>query len=133
MPAKNKKKPIPKTILAVEDEKALQDAIKIKLEKEGFRCLSALNGEEGLSILKKEKPDMIWLDLLLPGMGGFAFLEQVRSDPSLRDIPVLVVSVSASPEKIRKSFELNVLDYLVKSQYQLGDIVNRIKGFLKEK
>lgn len=124
---------ISKTILVIEDEAPLQDAIKIKLEKENLRCLPALSAEDGIIILKKEVPDLIWLDLLLPGMGGFAFLEQIRKEPSFRNVPVVIVSVSASPEKIRRAFELNVVDYLVKSQYKLSDIVKRVKMFLKKK
>ena len=122
----------PRKILVIEDEVPLQDAIKIKLDKEGFRCISAMSAEEGLLILEKEQPNLIWLDLLMPGMGGFAFLEKLRQTPSWRDIPVIIVSVSASPEKIRRAFELNVVDYLVKSQYKLDDIVERMKTFLKD-
>lgn len=127
------KNSVPKTVLVIEDEAPLQDAIKVKLEKEGLRYLPALTAEEGLAIIKKERPDLIWLDLLLPGMGGFAFLEKIRKQPSFRNIPVVIVSVSASPEKIRRAFELNVVDYLVKSQYRLGDIVRRIQIFLNKK
>src|SRR3989338_1546783 len=112
----------PKTILVIEDEVALQDAISIKLKNEGLRCIQAFRAEEGLAFLDKEMPDLIWLDLLMPGMGGFAFLEKLRQNPTWKNIPVMIVSVSASQEKIRRAFELNVIDYLVKSQYELGDI-----------
>lgn len=122
-----------KTILVIEDEAPLQDAIKIKLKNEGLNCLSALTAEEGLEILEKQIPDIIWLDLLLPGMGGFEFLERLRRKPTFKSLPVVIVSVSASPEKIRRAFELNVMDYLVKSQYQLTDIVKRMKTFLYKK
>lgn len=122
-----------KTILVVEDETPLHDAIKIKLQKEGIRCLDAFSAEDALEILEKEKPDLIWLDLLMPGMGGFQFLERLRKNPSLRDIAVVIVSVSASPEKIRRAFELNVVDYLVKSQYHINDIIERMKTFLAKK
>ena len=128
---KNSKNYLIKTILVVEDEVPLRDAIKIKLAKEKINSLFASSAEEGLEFLKKNKINLVWLDLLLPGMGGFAFLEQIRKEPKWRHLPVVIVSVSASPEKIRQAFEHNVLDYLVKSQYQLGDIIKRIKTFLK--
>ncbi|HTW96208.1 MAG TPA: response regulator [Candidatus Methylomirabilis sp.] len=124
---------VERTILVVEDEPALAEAVSIKLKKEGFKCLLAFSGEEGLQILKKEKPDLIWLDLLMPGMGGFAFLEKVRQQPKWRDLPVVIVSVSGSPEKIRRAFELNVIDYLQKSQYRLGDIVGNVREFLEKR
>lgn len=119
-----------KIVLVIEDEVALQDAMKIKLTKEGIKYLSALTAEDALEILKTVRPSLIYLDLLMPGMGGFAFLEKLRQTPLWRDIPVVIVSVSASPEKIRRAFELNVVDYLVKSQYKLEDIVGKIKLFL---
>lgn len=124
-----KKGSAPKTILVVEDEAPLQDAIKLKLQKEKLRYLPATTAEDALVILDKEKPDLIWLDLLMPGMGGFAFLEKLRQNAAWRDLPVVIVSVSASPEKIRRAFELNVVDYLVKSHYKLEDIVKRIQSF----
>lgn len=121
-----------KMILVVEDEAPLQEAISFQLEKLGVRVLGALNAEEALTILESgERPALIWLDLLLPGMGGFAFLEKLRSSEKFRDMPVAIVSVSASQEKIRRAFELNVVDYLVKSQYKISDLADRIVALLK--
>ena len=121
-----------KTILVIEDEPALREAINLKLTREKFRCLPAETAEVGLEIMEKEKPDLIWLDLLMPGMGGFAFLGKIREQKKLRDIPVVIVSVSASPEKIRLAFGLNVVDYLVKSQFRLADIIKRLDGYIKK-
>ena len=84
----------------------------------------------GLGVLVKETPDLIWLDLLLPGMGGFQFLQNLRSTPQWKNIPVMVVSVSGTPEKIQRAFELNVIDYIVKSQYRLEDIVKKVDDFM---
>jgi CheY-like chemotaxis protein len=120
-------------VLVVEDEAALQDAIKMKMEKEGMAYIGATNAEEALVKLTEIRPELIWLDLLMPGMGGFAFLQKLRETPSYRDIPVVIVSVSASAEKIRHAFELNVVDYLVKSQYKLEDIINKMKTFITQK
>jgi CheY-like chemotaxis protein len=123
--------PEQKTILVVEDEVALQEAIQLKLRKSNFHVLTAVTAEDALVVLQKERPDLIWLDLLMPGMGGFAFLERIRHEVGLSNIPVMVVSVSASPEKLRRAFELNVVEYIVKSQYKLEDIVDKVGSLLK--
>lgn len=119
-----------KTILVVEDEPPLREAIQFKLTKHGFRCILAMNAEEALLMLEKEKPDLVWLDLLMPGMGGFALLEQLRKNPKWKTLPVVIVSVSSSPEKIRHAFELNILEYLVKSEYKLEDLITRVSKLL---
>ncbi|OGD31836.1 hypothetical protein A3C91_00220 [Candidatus Azambacteria bacterium RIFCSPHIGHO2_02_FULL_52_12] len=121
-----------KTILVVEDEAPLQEAISFQLEKSDVRVLAASSAEEALKILEGgERPALIWLDLLMPGMGGFAFLEKLRASEKFRDVPVAIVSVSASQEKIRRAFELNVVDYLVKSQYKISDLADRVVALLK--
>lgn len=119
-----------KLVLVVEDEPPLQDAIQTKLNKLGVDHMAAYSAEEALELIARRRPDIIWLDLLMPGMGGFAFLQKLRQDSSLKNIRVVIVSVSASPEKIRQAFELNVVDYLVKSQYRLEDIINRVTSFI---
>ena len=119
-----------KTILVVEDEPPLQDAIQTKLKSLGINHMAAMTAEDALLMISKHRPDIIWLDLLMPGMGGFAFLEKLRHDSQYKDIPVVIVSVSGSPEKIRRAFELNVVDFLIKSQYRLEDIIKRITSFI---
>lgn len=119
-----------KTVLVIEDEDALQDAIRLKLLAAGYKIFIVTTAEEGLELLKTIRPDLIWLDLLLPGMGGVQFLEQIRSDEKLKDLPVMIVSVSGSPEKVKRAFQLNIVDYIVKSQYRLEDIIKKIDNFL---
>lgn len=120
-----------KTILVVEDEKFLRDLIILKLEKSGYRALPAANADEGLEILKKEKPDVIWLDLLLPGMNGLEFAEKVKSGEKTKDIPIVMVSVSGGADVIEKAFAIGVSDYIVKSQYNLDRIISKMQLFLK--
>ncbi|HCI05256.1 MAG: Two-component response regulator, GGDEF domain protein [Parcubacteria group bacterium GW2011_GWC1_45_9] len=118
-------------ILIIEDEEPLQEAIQAKFRsKNQYQVLTAFSAEAGLGVLVKETPDLIWLDLLLPGMGGFQFLQNLRSTPQWKNIPVMVVSVSGTPEKIQRAFELNVIDYIVKSQYRLEDIVKKVDDFM---
>ena len=122
-----------KTILVIEDEEALQDAIQLKLSKTGTKVVSAMTAESGLKQLEDLTPDLIWLDLLLPGMGGFQFLEHIRKEERWKNIPVMVCSVSASPEKIHQAFQLNVVDYIVKSQYRLEDIIKKAVDIIGKK
>ncbi len=121
-----------KTILVVEDEAPLQEAISFQFKKANIRVLASSTAEDALKILESgENPDLIWLDLLMPGMGGFAFLEKLRESDTWRAIPVAIVSVSASQEKIRRAFELNVVDYLVKSQYSVSDLTKKVAALMK--
>jgi len=117
-------------VLIVEDEDPLREAACLKLSQAGYETLSANSGEAALTILETRAPSLIWLDLLMPGMGGFQFLEKLRGDERWKNIPVLVVSVSASPEKIRQAFDLNVVDYVVKSQYRIEDIIKKVNDIL---
>ncbi|MFZ5364307.1 MAG: response regulator [Patescibacteria group bacterium] len=126
-----KKKSQKKSILIVEDEQALQEALKLKLEKEGIEVLTANTGEEALSVLKKRRPTLVSLDILLPGMNGLEVLQKIRADSDLHALPVIVVSVSGGQEKIKRAFNLNVIDYLIKSEYKIENIVKKIKEILE--
>lgn len=119
----------PATILVVEDEPALQEAIRLKLQKNGLRVLAAGSGEEALEILASARPALVWLDVLLPGKNGLEVLRTMREDMKL-DTPAVMVSVSGSAEKIQQAFNLNVLDYIIKSEYRIDDIVDRVIGYL---
>lgn len=120
-----------KTILIIEDETPLNEAIKLRLEKRGYRALQAFSAEEGIEILKKEKPDFIWLDFLLPGMNGLEFLEYIRKNPDHRDDKVAIVSVSADFQKRETAEALGIVDYIVKADHRLDDIVTRILEKMK--
>ena len=119
-----------KTILLVEDEPALLEAVKLKFDKEGVGTYTAVTGEQALEVLKKVTPTLVWLDILLPRMNGLEVLKNMREDPKLKDQPVIVVSVSAGPEKIKQAFGLSVLDYLIKSEYTIDEIVKKTIGLL---
>jgi len=122
--------PSKKLVLLVEDEAALQEAAKLKLEKMGVDVITAGSGEDALEILKTVKPALLWLDLLLPGMNGLEVLRHVRNDPRLKETPAIIVSVSGGEEKIRQAFSMNVIDYIVKSQFTIESIVKRVKDIL---
>lgn len=119
------------TILIIEDEAALQEAARLKLKKEGVEAIVAGSGEDGLKILESQKPDLVWLDILLPGMNGLEFLRRVRENPKTKDLPVLILSVSSGQEKVKQAFAMNVIDYLVKSEYTIENVVKKVKNILK--
>ena len=115
-----------KTVLVVEDEPPLQEAIKFKLEQRGINVIAASTGEQALELLKVKRPQLVWLDILLPGISGLEVLERIRKDPKLKDLAAIMVSVSAGPEKIKRATEMNVLDYIVKSDHKLDDIIEKV-------
>ena len=91
-----------KTILIVEDDLSIQDTLQMILEWEGYRVVTAENGQEALEVLKSELPCLILLDLSMPIMNGFEFLEAQRSEDRIAAIPVLITSAEAELAKFEK-------------------------------
>jgi len=116
-----------KKILIVEDDESLRNALKYKINREGFSALIAKDGEEGLEIGIKEKPDLILLDVLMPKMNGVTMLKKLRENSWGKNVPVLLLSNDDDPEHIRETLKDNAVDYLIKSDWELGNIIKRIK------
>lgn len=120
-----------KKILVIEDEATLQRALLEFLEAEGFETISASDGEAGIEMTKAKKPDLIILDIILPKKDGYKVLAEIKKDPETQKIPVILLTNLESPEDIQRAFDLGATTYLVKSNYKLEDVVNRIKEMLK--
>lgn len=116
-----------KNILITEDDLFLTKALTAKLSKEEFNVLHAGNGKEALKIAKKNKPNLILLDLIMPEMNGFDALYQLKQDEATKAIPVIVVSNLGEPEDVERVKNLGALDYLLKTNTSLQDIVDKIK------
>jgi CheY-like chemotaxis protein len=104
-----------KTILCIEDEPQMIDLIRLILETEGYVVLGARGGQEGLDLMRTERPDMILLDLMMPEMDGGDVFHHMKEEVELRDIPVIVVTAKAAP--IDKVLWINVAkvdDYVTK-------------------
>src|SRR3990167_9235642 len=121
-----------KKILFVEDEQALQRTISEALHREGFEVLNAIDGDSGARLAKTEKPDMILLDLILPRRSGFDVLKELKENDSTKNIPVIVLTNLESPADVDRALELGATTYLVKANYDLGDIIKKIKTALGE-
>jgi len=120
-----------KRILFIEDEAALQKTFGDILKSEGFEVISALNGETGLNLAKKENPDLILLDLILPKIHGLDVLKEIKQNENTKNIPVIVLTNIESIEKIDEALELGATTYLVKSDYSLEDVIAKIKKALE--
>lgn len=118
--------------MIVEDDNFLIKAYQIKFEREGFSVFIALDGEEGLEIVKKEKPTLIVLDLMLPKMNGFEFLKKIKSEEDLKNIPVIALSNLGQRADQEKAFSLGAAEYFIKTEHTLEDIVDKISKYIKK-
>jgi len=121
-----------KKILFIEDESALQKTFGDILRQESYKMISALDGETGLRLAKSQKPDLILLDLVLPKIHGFEVLKKLKEDKETKDIPVIVLTNLEGVGDVDKALGLGATTYLVKAQYSLEEIVEKIKAALKE-
>ena len=121
-----------KKILFIEDESALQKTFGEILRIEKYEMVSALGGETGLKLAQTEKPDLIILDLVLPKLHGFEVLRKVKADEKTKDIPVIVLTNLETMTDVEKAIELGAMTYLVKANYSLEEIINKVKKALME-
>jgi len=120
-----------KTVLIVEDDEFLRSLAAKRLEKDGLSVKDAVNGEAALKAIKEESFDLILLDLLLPGTDGFAVLEQARQMDTGREVPIVVFSNLGEKTDIERAKKLGANDFLVKANFTLDDIVDKIHSYLK--
>ena len=127
----SKQKP---TIMIVEDEWLLLQAISKKLELNGITAISCSSGKKAIDHLNSssELPDAIWLDYQLKDMNGIEFMEQLKKKETWAQIPVIVVSNSASPDKVHSMLALGAKRYLLKAEYRLDELIPIIKRFIAE-
>lgn len=122
---------MPNNILIVEDDKFLRELIAQKLSKEGFNISEAVDGEEGIKKIKEEKPQLVLLDLILPGIDGFEVLSRMKEDPIISSTPVIILSNLGQKEDVEKGLKLGAVDYLIKAHFTPGEIIEKIRGILK--
>lgn len=121
-----------KTILFIEDESTIHKTFSDALEKEAYEIISALDGAIGLRLAKERKPDLVLLDLVLPKMDGFEVLAALKADEATKGIPVIVLTNLEQMEDIQKAIDLGAKTYLVKSNYDLAEVVDRVKKAIAE-
>jgi len=114
-------------ILVIEDDKFLRDLLYKKLVEENFNVATALDGEEGLKKIQEENPNLVLLDLILPGINGFEVLKKAKENPATKDIPVIVLSNLGQKEDVERAIKLGAQDYLIKAHFTLEEIVEKIR------
>ena len=119
-------------VLFIEDDPAVAEMYKLKLELDGYTVTVAKDGEEGLQIATDSPPDIIFLDTRLPKMNGFAVLERLRSAERTREIPVIILSNYGERELVDRGLKLGALEYLIKSQTTPANLSRGVEGWLKE-
>ena len=115
-------------ILIIEDEEVLSDVLDSKLKKEGYETNLAADGEDGFNKIKKWKPDMILLDIIMPKMNGYEVLEKIKEEKIT--IPVIIISNSGQPLELEKIKKLGAVDYLVKTKFNPDDVLAKVRKYL---
>jgi len=120
----------PKYILVAEDDKAYANVYKTRLAREGFEVEVADDGEKALRAMRERKPDLVVLDLVMPVKDGFAVLKEMKSDPALKNVNVVVASNLSQDLDLKKAKELGAIDYFVKSDVSIGEMIALLKKHL---
>lgn len=119
------------SLLIVEDDKFLRDLMQSKFENTGIHIHVAIDGEQGLATALREKPDIMLLDILLPGMDGFSVLETIRKNPDLATTIIIMLSNFGQREDLEKAKKLGANRFLVKSNVNLDEIIDNVKELLE--
>ena len=119
-------------VLFIEDDPTVAQMYKLKLELDGYTVTMAKDGEEGLRLAQEGPPDIVFLDIRLPKMDGFAVLEALRSCDRTRDTPVVILSNYGERELVERGLKLGALEYLIKSQTTPANLSRGVEGWLRE-
>lgn len=120
-------------VLIVEDEEFLVRAVKDNLLSEGNTVSVAMDGEAVFEEIKKKKPALILLDLLLPKKNGFDVLRDLKANPEWQLIPVIVLSNLGEDSEIKRALDLGASDYFVKSQHPIQEVIEKVQEYLQGK
>jgi len=124
--------PRPSTILCIDDDQIVLSVYSDALERHGFRTLVASDGPAGIALAKQERPDLILLDVMLPGMGGFEICRRLRAEPGLRDTPIILLTASTDPDLDSKGREAGATSTLRKP-FGPATIVSTVEQVLGRK
>lgn len=117
-------------IVVIEDEPDIVEVLSYNLKREGYNVVSVSRGDEGLNVIRNESPNLVILDLMLPGMDGLSICQQMKSDPIVRDIPIVMISAKGEESDVVIGLELGADDYLAKP-FSPRELLARVKAVLR--
>lgn len=120
-------------VLIVEDDVFLAEIYQKKFEMEGFKVSMAGNGEKGLADIKKKKPDIVLLDILLPKLDGFAVLEAAKADAAIKNIPIILLTNLGQKDDVQRGLDEGAVDYLIKTHFKPSEVVDKVRKVLLKK
>lgn len=120
-----------KYILLVEDEETLRGILLRKLERAGYRVHAVGNGAAAITAVREQEPDLVLLDMLLPGVNGFIVLEKMRDEGFLPRVPVVVLSNSGQPVEIQRAMDLGARDHLIKLNFDPEEVLQKVAYILE--
>lgn len=122
-----------KVILLVDDDLTLREMYEERLKAEGFDIIQASNGDEALRKAKESKPNIVLLDIMMPKVNGFDVLKELKADPELKDVPVIVLTALIQDVDRVQGKKLGAADYIVKSETMPGEVIAKIKNAIGQK
>ncbi len=120
------------TILVVDDEEDIVSLIRYNLVNEGYQVLTALTGEKAVKITSQAMPDLLVLDLMLPGMSGFEVTQTIRSNGPIKDTPIIMLTAKGEESDVIKGLDSGVNDYMSKP-FSPKELIARIRGILRRR
>jgi len=119
----------PKVLIA-EDEETIVESLSFLMEKEGYDVSVATDGQTAIKMIARDIPDMVLLDVMMPGCDGFEVVRAVRADPKTKPIPIMMLTAKTREVDRRKGLELGVDDFVTKP-FSTRDVVSRVKALLE--
>lgn len=120
-------------ILIIEDDDFLSSMYVSKFEKSGFQVEVATDGKEGLEKIKKGRPDLVLLDIVLPRLDGFEILKKIKEEPELKAIPVILLTNLGQKNEVEKGLSLGADEYIIKAHFTPTAVVAKVKEVLRKK
>jgi DNA-binding response OmpR family regulator len=119
------------TVAIIEDDTAISDILRHAFTEAGFEVIGAHDGKEGIRLVEEEKPDVILLDIVLPGTDGVSVIGALKENPAVRDIPVFMLTSLGGSQEVAEAMESGAQEYLIKGDWRIEEVVQKVKDCVR--